>query len=418
MAQALPGRTLGELHNLQQALVAARRADRAAEGTTERSQVMEARRDLVAAELDAARRDMARAVGSQTPYRERLVRFWANHFTVMAPGLAYRATVSVHVDEAIRPHVTGQFAAMLRAAILHPAMLRFLNQPQSVGPDSAFGEMRGRGLNENLARELLELHTLGSDGPYGQEDVRQLAKLLTGLGIDNGVATAFHPNRAQRGSEIVLGRRYGGDRRARIEDIHLVLDDLAAHPATAAHIARKLAVHFVSDAPGNALVSDLTDVFLRTQGDLKAVSIALAQHPEAQDRILHKARQPFDFLAAALRALDVETRHIMALNPRQTRMLLLGPMQAMGQPWQAPGGPDGWDEWLDVWISPQGLAARIDWAMDAPGRLVNPLPDARAFVDMALNGVADEGLRRIVAAAENNAEGVGLVLASPAFNRR
>jgi uncharacterized protein (DUF1800 family) len=297
-------------------------------------------------------------------------------------------------------------------------MLTYLDQTRSVGPGSAFGKRRDLGLNENLARELLELHTLGVGEGYTQGDVTQLAKLLTGLAVGPDGGTAFEPRRAEPGAETVLGRSYGSNAPAALADIEAFLGDIALRPETARHIARKLAVHFVSDAPDAGLITTLTDTWADTGGDLMAVSAALAQHPAAQVPVLDKARQPFDFVIAALRALGVEGDRIVKLGDPPTRRMLLGPMGLMGQPYQAPRGPDGWVEATAFWITPQQLAARIDWSMQVPQRFRQPLPDPRDFVDQALAGAADDHLRKMVSRSENIAEGVGLVLASPAFNRR
>ena len=365
-----------------------------------------------------ARAELARAVETGDGYAERLVRFWSDHFTVRARRQEHRPLVTAFSDDAIRPNVAAPFAQMLRAATLHPAMLGFLDQVASVGPDSAVGQRRGRGLNENLARELLELHSLGVGAAYTQTDVRQTALLLTGLAVDGARGTVFDPRRAQPGAEQILGRRYGTGKAPRMEDILTLLDDLAAHPETARHICRKLAVHFVSDTPDPGLVEDLTAVWHQSDGDLARVSAALPLHPAALGRQPEKARQPFDFIVAALRALDVSGAEIMAWDDRTLRRIALAPMARMGQPWQTPGGPDGWEEDAAYWITPPALATRIDWAMKMPARLRPELPDARRFVDLALGDLADETLRGLVARAERKSEGLGLVLASPIFNRR
>lgn len=365
-----------------------------------------------------ARLELARAVDAEDGYRERLVRFWADHFTVVARSVPQWPMPTAYADDAIRPNIAKPFARMLRAVITHPAMLTYLDQVGSVGPESPQGQRKGLGLNENLARELLELHTLGVEGGYSQTDVRQAALLLTGLTVNGAKGTVYMDRRAEPGAETVLGKSYGGRGEAKIGDIHQLLDDLAVHPATARHIAWKLAVHFVSDQPDPALVADLAAVWTRTGGDLLAVSTALTEHPAAQLPELQKARQPFDFVVAALRALNVNGMQIMEWNDATLRRSALGPMQAMGQRWQFPNGPDGWEEDLNRWITPQALATRIDWSMQIPRRLAGKLPDARRFIDMALTDLADEELVKLVARSETNVEGVGLVLASPLFNRR
>ena len=413
MAARYPGDSVADLLTGHLAFRQSRRAHGPEHPETEAL-----RRNLIQADTAAVQRAIARALASPAPFRERLVQFWANHFTTRANARILRATVSAHVDQAIRPHVTGRFAPMLRAAILHPAMLRFLDQPRSVGPGSPFGQRRGRGLNENLAREVLELHTLGVQGGYGQGDVRAMALLLTGLVVDADGQTAFARNRAEPGRFAILGRHYGGDGRPRLADIEAALDDLAAHPDTARHLCTKLAAHFVADDPPADLVADLVSIWQASDGDLRAVSAALADHPRAQAAPLTKARRPLDFLIAALAALGVTGREVMGWQQGMVRRLVVHPLIAMGQPWAEPRGPDGWAEGFDAWITPQGLAARIDWAMTAPARLRPVLPDARAFVDHALGPLGDDHLRRLVAGAELQAEGVGLVLAAPAFNRR
>ena len=394
--------------------------------TVSATKTPEQRRKARVATLGAAKRnalvnarlELARAVDSDDGYRERLVRFWADHFTVIARGTPQRPLVTAFADDAIRPNIAAPFATLLRAAITHPAMLTYLDQSASVGPDSVFGQRVGRGLNENLARELLELHTLGVDGGYTQTDVRQAALLLTGLSVAAEKGTVYLDKRAEPGAETVLGKSYGGARKARIEDIYQLLDDLAAHPATARHISWKLAVHFVSDTPDRALIEDLAAIWLKTGGDLLAVSTALSEHPAANRPTLEKARQPFDFIVAALRALDITGQQITGWNDATLRRIALNPMAAMGQTWQEPNGPDGWEEDFSRWITPQALATRIDWGIQMPRRLRKTLPDARSFVDMALADMADDDLVRLVARSETEAEGIGLVLASPRFNRR
>ncbi|HEX9857469.1 MAG TPA: DUF1800 family protein, partial [Paracoccaceae bacterium] len=194
----------------------------------------------------AARVTLARAVGSPDGFRERLVQFWADHFTAVERFRQDVALPPALVEDAIRPHVARRFGDMLKAAVLHPAMLMYLDQAQSIGPASPVGQRRGRGLNENLARELIELHTLGVGAAYSQADVTEMAELLTGLRFDPGFGTDFEPRWAEPGPERVLGRVYAGPGAAPVLE---ALDDLAVRPETARHIARKLAVHFVADQP-------------------------------------------------------------------------------------------------------------------------------------------------------------------------
>jgi uncharacterized protein (DUF1800 family) len=295
-------------------------------------------------------------------------------------------------------------------------MLLFLDQIQSIGPNSKIGKKKSRGLNENLAREILELHTLGVGGTYRQKDVRQFAELLTGLFYNFRKGFSYRAKAAEPGAETVLGKSYGG-KKGQLDDIYQVLDDLALHPDTARHIARKLVVHFVSDTPDPGLVNHVAAAFEDSQGDLMAVYAALLEHPQAWENSGQKAKQPFDFMASSLRALGVEPEALDNMSIRNSLPYFQAPLQVMGQPWLEPSGPDGWPEAMQDWITPQGLAARIQWALAAAGlwsRNTEPVD----FAKTALGDRADENLLRLIGFAESRVEGVALVLASPEFNRR
>jgi len=345
------------------------------------------------------------------------VLFWADHFTVVGKNNDndWAPYVSSYVEDAIRPHVAGRFPDMLVAVTTHPMMLHYLDQDRSMGPESVAGQQRGKGLNENLARELLELHTLGVGGPYSQDDVRELAELLTGLTLDGG-AMVFRPRWAEPGPETVLGRIY--PERPALEPIEAALNDLALHVTTAEHIARKLAVHFVADEPDPDLVAALRGAYMDSGGDLAEVTETLLSHPAAWAPERRKVRQPVEFLAASLRALGVGGEWITGREPKETDELFLAPMAEMGQPWQQAGGPNGWPEEAEAWVTPQGVAARINWAMTRPERLVAELPDPRVFVETALGPNVSEAVATAAHAAERPDEGVGLVLASAEFQRR
>ncbi|MFT7596596.1 MAG: hypothetical protein ACI8R4_003932, partial [Paracoccaceae bacterium] len=225
-------------------------------------------------------RSLLRWSYSENALQERLAAFWADHFTAVGKNAVLKFATAPYIDEAIRPHMTGRFADLLIATTTHPLMLHFLDQNVSVGPDSPVANKgkRLKGLNENLAREVMELHTLGVGGPYTQDDVRQLAELFTGLSFDLKSGFSFRAGKAEPGAETVIGHSYGGDKPA-LEPVLDALRDLAVHPATARHIARKLAVHFVSDTPDPGLVDHLTGRFSDTGGDLMAVYAALLEHP-------------------------------------------------------------------------------------------------------------------------------------------
>jgi len=366
-------------------------------------------------------RRFARAVDDPTGFGERLVWFWADHFTVSGANVYFKLMGDAFVGDAIRPHLSGRFADMMFAAETHAAMLRYLDQTGSIGPNS---ELAGRrvnkisGINENLAREMIELHSMGVNAAYTQTDVEELAQLLTGLIYNAGQDTVFQPRRAEPGAETVLGESYGGDGKASLDDIRAVIENLAAQDATARHIARKMAVHFIADQPSDALVDRLAGVFRDSDGDLAAMNLAIAQAPELEQGFRTKMRQPFEFLVASMRSLGITGAQIDALKPVALRRHLLQPLAIMGQPWAAPSGPDGWPEAAESWASPQGIAMRINWALTSPAKLAGELPDAREFLRDALGDTASEAVTWAIPRAESRSEGVALVLASADFNRR
>ena len=372
-------------------------------------------RQVTAANL---RQTLLRWSLTEDGFRERLVEFWASHFTAHGKVGLLRFATDAYVEGAVRPHVAGRFADMLVEAVTHPIMLHYLDQSASVGPGSAYATKRKNkvGLNENLAREILELHTLGVNGPYSQGDVRQLAELLTGLTITKDGKRQFLSDRAEPGAETVLGKAYGGAK-ADLADIREVLFDLARHPATAHHIATKLARHFVADNPAPELVAAIEARYLETDGDLPSIYEVLLTHPVSWATPEANIKQPVVFVGSALRALHVTGRDLDGLNPNQTRRYFTLPMMLMGQEWRRPNGPDGWPESDGHWITPQGMAARLQWALLVPGAMRRALPDPRDFVKSALAGTAPEPVKFAANAAETRREGIALILTSPAFQR-
>ena len=357
------------------------------------------------------------AVLSPYGFYERLVWFWADHFTVVGKNQRGRMAMPSFEAEAIRPHVGGRFADLLRAAVTHPLMLAYLDQARSVGPNSPAGRKARRGLNENLAREVLELHTLGVEADYGQADVGQFAELLTGLTTDMVAGRMeFRAGRAEPGPETVLGRRYGGGA-AGIADIHAVLDDLAVHPSTARHVARKLAVHFVADDPPPGLVDHLEAAYRRSYGDLAVVYAALLEHPESWTDPGAKVRQPFDLVVASLRAAAPRNADEVAACWRPTRSRgRRGPAAdepaalERARPGRLARGRRGLDHGAGAHLPDQlGVAhGRGARRADRPAQL--PRRGAR-------RAGARRDRRRRRGAAERW-EGIALAMASPEFNRR
>lgn len=363
---------------------------------------------------------MLRRAHTKTAFRERLVAFWADHFTAQGKGNVKRWATSPYIEDAIRPHISGRFSDLVLAAVMHPLMLDYLDQTKSMGPNSRraqrIASQRPAGLNENLAREVLELHTLGVDGPYGQEDVRQLAELFAGLSFQPQGGFKFRKDFVEPGSETVLGKTYPDA--ASVEPVREVLQDLSIHPATGRHIARKLAVHFVSDTPDPDLVEQIAQSFTTSEGDLMVVYQVLLSHPSSWSPDLMNFKPPIDFVSSAARALAIPDNAFGNYKRKDYVQVFDHRLAEMGQPWERPFGPDGWPEDDKHWITPQGLATRLRWAMGMPARLVEELPDPRDFARAALGNHGAETVHFAAGAAETRWEGIGLVLMSPQFQRR
>ncbi|GLS86073.1 hypothetical protein GCM10010873_10470 [Cypionkella aquatica] len=358
---------------------------------------------------------IVRAAISPDSLRERLVAFWADHFSVVAARKIEAILPFAMIEDAVRPNLSLPFGEMLVAVSLHPAMLIYLDQSSSIGPKSRLGSKQGKGLNENLAREVIELHSLGVGAAYSQADVTELARLLTGVTVGPKGEMIFDDRKAEPGPKTVLGKTYaaGG-----LDDVRAALRDLALHDGTAQHLAHKLVVHFVSDTPDADLVASVAAAYAASGGDLMVTYTALLDHPAAWVEATAKARQPFDFLVASVRALGVSDQAMQALPYKQFRTYFLAAMATLGQPFKRPLGPNGFPEEAEEWITPQGLARRITWAMQVPQRLVDPLPDPVAMAESCLADRASAGLLWAAARAEDRTQGVGLVLASAEFNRR
>src|SRR3954469_24549027 len=299
---------------------------------------------------------LQRAMMVDCGFVERLVVFWSNHFCISANkgGLA-RMWAGSFEREAIRPHVLGRFGDMLKAVEQHPAMLFFLDNQQSLGPESRAGQNRKRGLNENLAREIMELHTLGVGGGYSQDDVTSLARIITGwtyagrqgqLGAPG--TFVFNANAHQPGAQRVMGKSYEPNGVAQGE---AVLADIARYPSTAKFIATKFARHFVADEPPPALVARLQDVFAKSDGDLKALANALVDSSEAWQAPLTKLRSPYEFVVAGGR--------LLARIPEDPGRYL-NHLNTLGQPLWSPAGPNGFADTNAAWAAPEGMKLRLD----------------------------------------------------------
>ena len=343
---------------------------------------------------------------------ERLVAFWSNHFAISAAkSQIARVGAGPFEREAIRPHVLGRFADMLKAVEQHPIMLHYLDNQLSMGPTSRAGQNQKRGLNENLAREILELHTLGVNGGYTQTDVTSLAKIITGwtfAGREGRLAEpgtfTFVPNWHEPGAHALLGKSYPDGGR---EQGEAALADIARQPATATFIATKLARHFIADEPPPGLVLRLAKTFLDTGGDLKAVTRALIDADESWTTPLSKMRSPWEFQIATLR---------LTRGAPDGPQRLLGGVNQLGAPLWAPPGPNGFPDTNAAWASPEGMKLRLDISSNTAARLQNLNP--KTLLDECFGAAASSATRQAVARAESKQQGLALLLMAPEMQRR
>ena len=349
---------------------------------------------------------IAAAVGADIGFVERLVWFWSNHFCVSTDRIPSMA--GAYEREAIRPHVLGRFVDMLTAVESHPAMLFYLDNAESMGPDSVAGINRGRGLDENLAREALELHTVGVRSGYTQTDVINFAKLLTGwtfVGpgvVGHGGEFVFAERMHEPGEQVLLGKHYPD---TGMQQGLAALADLARNPATARHIAQKLAVHFVADQPPPTLVDKLAKAFTDSDGDLKQVSKTLITVEESWTPKRSKLKRPSEWHIGALRLTGSRGN-----AGRFMRSQLL-----LGEPLWRPPAPSGYSDNQSAWID--GLGERADVASNFAGRVADRLEPV-GLIDQGLGPLASTETRDTVARAGSRAQALALLLMSPEFLRR
>ena len=390
---------------------------------------------------------MTTAALTQRPFPERLALFWANHFTVSMAKASARGLVGAFEREAIRPHVAGRFEDLLRAAVMHPAMLRYLDNEQSAGPHSRVVQQRARaagrnddpqgpritGLNENLAREVLELHTLGAAasraGVYTQADVTAFAAVLTGWRVPiyayapdmaparrfaagqpqsplgDASPTRFEPLWHEPGTKTVLGQRIaeGSD------GLSQVLHMLARHPATATHLATKLARHFVADEPSPALVDRLAQAFRNSNGDLPSVYRVLIDAPEAWAEAPAKLKSPEEMVLSSARVLRLGAKAFERQPDGGTSLL--------GQRVQAAPSPAGWPDAAAEWLGPDAVWKRVEWATRVADRLGTQI-DARALAASSLGPLLSANTAKQIERAADGSQALALLLLSPEFQRR
>ena len=360
--------------------------------------------------LEEAKARLTAATAADVGFAERLVWFWSNHFCISASkGGGVAQLAGAYEREAIRPHVLGHFGDMLLAVETHPAMLLYLDNARSIGPDSPAGRAGGKGLNENLAREILELHTLGVRTVYSQADVTRFADVITGWTIvpprpelPHAGEFTFNPRMHEPAAEKVIGRDYPD---AGFEQGRAVLQMLARHPATARHVATKLARHFVTDDPPLALVDKLSKRFLDTQGDLKEMAKTLVGAPESWTSP-RKLKRPGEWMIGMLRATNSDMPDVRPILQAQN---------LLGEPLWRPPAPNGFADKDEAWID--GMAQRLDIATQAARRLGNQI-DPKAALDVALGPLASMETRQTINRAESRPQALALLFMAPEFQRR
>ena len=398
------------------------------------------RRDVRDDYLAAVKARAETSLTTTTPFIERLVHFWANHFAISVEKPAVTDLAGAFELEAIRPYVLGNFKDLLFAVEKHPAMLLYLDQVNSIGPNSRAAERlsardpnKKRGLNENLAREILELHTLGVRSGYTQTDVTEFARALTGWSVagagnnkdknakdKNSIEGAngfvFRPQIHEPGSRTIMGKTYGISKTYYQSDMaqaEAVLADLATAQATAAHIATKLARHFAGDTPPASLVDKLSKAFTSSGGNLSSVYRALIDAPEAWQPAPAKFKTPWEWLISSLRGLgylNTGKQNLEGINPAQI-------LNQLGQPVWKPGSPAGYDDIADTWAGPNALLRRVEIAQ----RLAAPFGDkldARTLAEKILAGSISTATKTAIGRSESATTGLALLLVSPEFLRR
>jgi uncharacterized protein (DUF1800 family) len=350
------------------------------------------------------------ALAAEIGLTERLVWFWSNHFCVSTKKGVLRSIVGAFEREAIRPHVLGRFSDMLLAVESHPAMLLYLDNTKSIGPNSRLGRRGDRGLNENLAREILELHTLGVRSVYTQSDVTSFAKVITGWTMVPPAASRleggkfeFVGNRHEPGSKIVLGKSYADDG---VAQGRAVLKDLARHPATAQHIATKLVTHFVADTPPASLVASLAKRFLETEGDLKEVTRQLVLSDEAWDAPRSKLKRPGEWMIGAMRSVEVT---------RPDERMVLKLLDSLGEPLWEPPSPKGFPDQSSAWMD--GLAERLDVATHLARRFTTTRHPSD-MLEQTLGPLASTQTKTTVSRAEDRTQALTLLFMAPEFQVR
>ncbi|WP_082897131.1 DUF1800 domain-containing protein [Thalassotalea crassostreae] len=349
------------------------------------------------------------ALNSSNSLSWRLLDFYSNHFSVTTQGAAMGILAATLEREAIAPHIHGSFENLLLAVTSHPAMLMYLNNERSFGANSRFGKKKGAGLNENLAREILELHTLGVDGGYQQQDVIELAKGITGWSIgtekkDGANGFKFRHFGKEPGTRVLLGKVY---KQKGIKQGIAMLQDLANHPNTANHVCSKLVKHFISDKPNEKLVAAMVETWKKTGGNLKQVAITMINNDLAWQPEMAKYKTPREYLMSSLRALNFK---------KVDSKKLIFTLTSLGQqPFKA-GSPKGYSDEQQDWDGSNALISRIDWTSMLAQQVRNANAENIMNRTLALNTGAHT--YKSVIRAESRTQALMLFFMSPEFLRR
>jgi uncharacterized protein (DUF1800 family) len=356
------------------------------------------------------------SVETAQPFTIRLLDFFSNHFSVSSSSIPLYTLAPLLEREAIAPHLFSRFEDMLIAVIQHPAMLIYLDNTKSTGPNSKIGKKnKKRGINENLAREIFELHTLGIDGGYTINDIQEVAKAISGWSVsyphekDNS-GFIYRDRQHEPGKRIVMGREYNN---LGLQQGRLILIDLARHPTTARFISKKIATHFINDMPDESLVDDMVNTWVKTKGDLRAVITTLINHPKSWEEDKRKFKTPREFVVSSLRALNL--KHDIS---RPFFKGIIFHVTSMGQQPFGSGSPAGYPDNAKAWMGSDALMKRIDWT----NRLNAVVPKLKLnALDIARNIFSDnisEQTLRTIKRAESDRQAKTLLFMSPEFQRR
>ena len=383
------------------------------------------RKSLVTSAKNLAQQTALAHIDHAQPLQARVLDFFSNHFSVSRGNLLATLLAPTLEVEALAPHLNGHFSDMLKAVIQHPAMLMYLNNEKSIGPNSLTGQRQRKkkqtkpqGVNENLAREILELHTLGVGSGYTQGDVIELAKSITGWSVGSVERQVqpgfiFRANAHEPGPRKLLNNTYQDDKNTHSQGLTM-LEDLANHPATAAHISKKLALHFISDTPSNALVSSMKDTWIASKGHIPSVIKTLIHHKDSWH--LHtqtnpqKFKTPRDLVLSACRACGVS-------KPSPS---LYNTLEILGHGFFNAGSPKGYADTQDAWLGASALHSRLEWANHFASVIAKrkATPEPAALAVFALGPLLTSNTLKHIKRAESKQQALALLLMSPEFQRR